>query len=408
MTTQRDSILESLESIAPKFPPQDVNIPNIGTTNGLNMPQMCSLLDSSGFPGNSSGSPRSHPNFPNLTFSSSTTTVQQSSTIRMSPMSSSILNASPSPESSEDSDDSVPLAQLVQRQADDLAPVKTSPKTAAAKKPRIPKKKKKRDPNEPPKPVSAYALFFRDTQAAIKGQNPNATFGEVSKIVASMWEGLDTEHKTIYKKKTDIAKKEYLKQLAAYRASLVLQQLPMEDSPSPTGTSPPHMNPLGPQHMGSPLHSQSLQHISSPRYEPSPTHHTAQPTSSPWQVSSPQRMVGSQHVYSNAQSPPQYDNNGLSVSQYDMGFEGYGQHVDALDDDGLHMDSQTLPPTGVNTGNVYQAGMCIRSGCHNRAIDNTGWDNEYCSNECVVSHCRDVFAAWVANRQVPVNTYTVK
>lgn len=55
----------------------------------------------------------------------------------------------------------------------------------AGKKQKAPKRKKK-DPNEPQKPVAAYVLFFRDTQAAIKGQNPNATFGEVSKIVASM------------------------------------------------------------------------------------------------------------------------------------------------------------------------------------------------------------------------------
>ena len=47
------------------------------------------------------------------------------------------------------------------------------------------------------RPVSAYALFFRDTQAAIKGQNPNASFGEVSKIVASMWDALDVEHKNV-------------------------------------------------------------------------------------------------------------------------------------------------------------------------------------------------------------------
>lgn len=67
------------------------------------------------------------------------------------------------------------------------------------KKPKTPKKKKKKDPNEPQKPVSAYALFFRDTQAAIKGQNPNATFGEVSKIVASMWDGLGEEQKQVLK-----------------------------------------------------------------------------------------------------------------------------------------------------------------------------------------------------------------
>lgn len=60
------------------------------------------------------------------------------------------------------------------------------------------KGRKKKDPNEPQKPVSAYALFFRDTQAAIKGQNPNASFGEVSKIVASMWDSLAEEQKQVY------------------------------------------------------------------------------------------------------------------------------------------------------------------------------------------------------------------
>lgn len=60
-----------------------------------------------------------------------------------------------------------------------------------------PKRKRKKDPNEPQKPVSAYALFFRDTQAAIKGSNPNASFGEVSKIVASMWDSLEAEQKQV-------------------------------------------------------------------------------------------------------------------------------------------------------------------------------------------------------------------
>ena len=69
----------------------------------------------------------------------------------------------------------------------------------AGKKQKAPKKRKKKDPNEPQKPVSAYALFFRDTQAAIKGQNPNATFGEVSKIVASMWDSLGEEQKQVSK-----------------------------------------------------------------------------------------------------------------------------------------------------------------------------------------------------------------
>ncbi|MFH4980462.1 hypothetical protein AB6A40_007171 [Gnathostoma spinigerum] len=87
----------------------------------------------------------------------------------------------------------------------------------------VKKRKTKKDPNEPQKPVSAYALFFRDTQASIKGRSPNASFGEVSKIVASMWDALDCEAKKSYKQRTEVAKRSYLKQLAAYKANQINQ-----------------------------------------------------------------------------------------------------------------------------------------------------------------------------------------
>ncbi len=38
---------------------------------------------------------------------------------------------------------------------------------------------------------------------------------------------------------------------------------------------------------------------------------------------------------------------------------------------------------------------CIRVGCHRRAVRNAEWEDEYCSDECVVRHCKDVFATWV-------------
>ncbi|KAK8746378.1 hypothetical protein OTU49_017377, partial [Cherax quadricarinatus] len=142
---------------------------------------------------------------------------------------------SPSP-GSEDSDDSTPLAQMGRGKRPSSESVEGP---ARGKKPKVSKKsKKKKDPNEPNKPVSAYALFFRDTQAAIKGSNPNASFGEVSKIVASMWDSLDADHKNVYKKKTEAAKKEYLKALAAYRASLVSKQAPGSLSSPGGGGSP--------------------------------------------------------------------------------------------------------------------------------------------------------------------------
>lgn len=178
------------------------------------------------------------------------------------------------------------------------------------KKPKSPKKKKMTP--EPQKPVSAYALFFRDTQAAIKSENPSASFGEVSKIVASMWDSLDDEHKEVYKKKTEMAKKEYLKQLAAYRANMVCKGL-----------------------------------LGDPSVES-----TTKTAITKTTVESPQR------------------------------------------------ESSMLIPT---PSLIEERKMrCIRNGCTNFAVDCPDWDREYCSNECVVTHCKDVFMAWVASRQPAV------
>ncbi|XP_034042056.1 TOX high mobility group box family member 3 isoform X2 [Thalassophryne amazonica] len=154
------------------------------------------------------------------------TTINQSqlnAPLSLNMAGSNIAHTSPSPPASKSATPS-PSSSINEDDQDDANRVIGEKRPAPidpTKKPKTPKKKKKKDPNEPQKPVSAYALFFRDTQAAIKGQNPNATFGEVSKIVASMWDGLGEEQKQVYKSKTEAAKKEYLKALAAYRASLV-------------------------------------------------------------------------------------------------------------------------------------------------------------------------------------------
>ncbi|OWK16145.1 hypothetical protein Celaphus_00004113, partial [Cervus elaphus hippelaphus] len=152
----------------------------------------------------------------------------------------SVPHTSPSPPASKSATPS-PSSSINEEDADESNRAIGEKRAApdSGKKPKTPKKKKKKDPNEPQKPVSAYALFFRDTQAAIKGQNPNATFGEVSKIVASMWDSLGEEQKQVYKRKTEAAKKEYLKALAAYRASLVSKTLASTNLTSSLLLSPP-------------------------------------------------------------------------------------------------------------------------------------------------------------------------
>ncbi|CAK6969441.1 thymocyte selection-associated high mobility group box protein TOX [Scomber scombrus] len=180
-------------------------------------------------------------------------------------------SATPSPSSSaheDDNDDGLRHSGVAEKRPAALD---------IAKKPKTPKKKKRKDPNEPVKPVSAYALFFRDTQANIKAQNPNATFGEVSKIVASMWDGLGEEEKQSYKKKTETAKKEYLKQLAAYRASLVSQSYndPCEMKPphsSSSSSSTSMYTPKPSVYTGHPGQHPSPSSLAHPHSLPPPQH----------------------------------------------------------------------------------------------------------------------------------------
>lgn len=361
----------------------------------------------------------------------------------------------PNTTTSEDSDDSAAMMGGIKRPSPE--PVDQS---KLQKKPKVQKKKKKRDPNEPQKPVSAYALFFRDTQAAIKGSNPNASFGEVSKIVASMWDALDSNNKDVYKKRTEAAKKDYLKALAAYRASLLSKgsndqesnnvysggyslhppqgyggpqppssggypgySPPATQMSSPPMASPQHhqmvgMNkptngspqqlsprqpppqtsmigsPMGPGHMGhmgqlspvgymqqppqqtlqlqplAPMSSHPSQHVQPQlqQLQHPPQHLSPQP--SPQQHSPPQQQQQPQSQQPSSQTPQQQP----------------PQHHQQPCDPAAPQDQQNMT-------------TCIRHGCPNVAVPNNEWEDEYCSNECVVSHCRDVFSSWVASNQ---------
>lgn len=48
----------------------------------------------------------------------------------------------------------------------------------------------------------------------------------------------------------------------------------------------------------------------------------------------------------------------------------------------------SMPQQNVGQGQMKPPPVCIRHGCPNPAITNPEWEDEYCSNECVVSHCR--------------------
>ncbi|TRY56244.1 hypothetical protein DNTS_028556 [Danionella cerebrum] len=382
--------------------------------------------------------------------------------------------------------------------------------------------KKKKDPNEPQKPVSAYALFFRDTQAAIKGQNPNATFGEVSKIVASMWDSLGEEQKQVYKRKTEAAKKDYLKALAAYRAnqlskpspevedtapatpppvssstpvqtppaaparprltpipeqntitnictSNIILDLPQVTTRSRTGSLPVAIGQPPPQsHSGTPtvtkiiISKQMMQSSSSLQQMPSSVVtvipagvRTVVPASTGRQPPPLQQMQGTpppprlqQMVQTQAPPPLQAKPRGGAGSSVAVTATPPPPLQIKIVPASLHSDLSTpiivttaASATSVSSSTIAAAGdsgtvevqleepreelnsavdealteeteememevsvsaasssaavnVCVRAGCTKPAVESRDWDKEYCSNECVATHCRDVFMAW--------------
>ncbi|XP_074714189.1 LOW QUALITY PROTEIN: TOX high mobility group box family member 4-like [Strix uralensis] len=418
------------------------------------------------------------------------------------------------------------------------------------------KPKKKKDPNEPQKPVSAYALFFRDTQAAIKGQNPNATFGEVSKIVASMWDSLGEEQKQVYKRKTEAAKKEYLKALAAYRAILTSTE-PPEPEPSPTPPPPPTATPPPPSSFlllprpprsflilpGSPqppsappnpppatvappnitkiiipkqmlppslavssqggvvtvipatvvtsrggatsggaggsggvtpihltpppqivtrsvlqaaaaqlprLQPPPLQQMPPPQpppqpitavltappplqamqqplpqQKPRPPPQTPPQTPPPLQIKilpppalqiqplhlPPEEMGGSPQNGGGAGGPPQVPNSVTSAGGPPPAPQIPPETVEMIAGDVV---PEVESPTQMAVELVAESPVaedsprCVRAGCDNPPVASGDWDEEYCSSECVVKHCRDVFLAWLAARNAGNSVVFVK
>ena len=80
--------------------------------------------------------------------------------------------------------------------------------------------KKKKDPNAPAAPLSAYKFFFKETGQTVKTHNPAAKFGDVSRIVASMWERLSDDEKAIYRKLSEDDKARYKKEIQEYKRNL--------------------------------------------------------------------------------------------------------------------------------------------------------------------------------------------
>ncbi|KAG8446288.1 hypothetical protein GDO86_013934 [Hymenochirus boettgeri] len=325
--------------------------------------------------------------------------LTQSQLISQMGMRNAVTHGSPSPPGSKSATPS-PSSSTQEEETEShyKATGEKRPSTELGKKPKNQKKKKKKDPNEPQKPVSAYALFFRDTQAAIKGQNPNATFGDVSKIVASMWDSLGEEQKQAYKRKTEAAKKEYLKALAAYRASLVSKSyndqaetknsqpnqpskmiLPKQTMYSlPPQSSSPYpglasfLSPADLQSYRGHPHSSLSQSLNAKSMLPNIS---ASPPP-PFQISPPLHQH-LRHPSSSLLNQP------LNIQQVPQ--------PPILSSSMALQSSMSSSPTGQqdfsHLSSEFQSSVGPRSPNSSNQPGNTDWDNEFPNRECGMNHC---------------------
>ncbi|XP_075550638.1 TOX high mobility group box family member 4-like [Dermacentor variabilis] len=310
----------------------------------------------------------------------------------------------------EDSDDNGPFAKLLNN-AEILAD--DDDDEGSADEERTVHKQVECDPEEPQRPMSAYAQFFCETQAAIKVQNPHASFGEVSQIVASMWEGLEAEQKLAYKRKTKAAKKEYRRVLTEHRSPLAANgaadQLDIDRRSgyvsSPSAMRTPPRGSMSPLQNNNPLLSSVMDEGSPRNYmvaaSPEDVLRTRQQQQQhPMALSSPsmfqkpkQASVMPRHcspkVVMNSASPSSASCATALKPQRSpsLCYQTSGRGV------GVPNNHGPMP-----VGHIFA--RCRRNGCPNPPVASHEWDVEYCSSECVILYCKNVFSAWAAQRQI--------
>jgi len=59
--------------------------------------------------------------------------------------------------------------------------------------------KRKRDPDAPKRPMSAYLSYANKLRGKVKSENPDSSNGEISKILSNMWKGMSDDERKQYK-----------------------------------------------------------------------------------------------------------------------------------------------------------------------------------------------------------------
>ena len=82
------------------------------------------------------------------------------------------------------------------------------------------RKRKKKDPNAPKRPLSAFFLFCHDERPAVKAIYPNYSVGEAAKELGERWNKVTAEAKAKYEAQVQQDKTRYEQELAKYKSQM--------------------------------------------------------------------------------------------------------------------------------------------------------------------------------------------
>lgn len=80
------------------------------------------------------------------------------------------------------------------------------------------KKKAKKDPNAPKRNMSAYFLYSVHARPSVKEENPEASFGDIARLISKQFKELSDKDKKKWEKKAAEDKERYKSQMEEYNA----------------------------------------------------------------------------------------------------------------------------------------------------------------------------------------------
>ena len=98
--------------------------------------------------------------------------------------------------------------------------------------------KKKKDPNAPKQPLSAYFLFSQEERLKVKAEHPNYSICEVAKELGRRWADMAPEVKQRYQQMAEEGRQKYDQDMAAYRQGNYTASPEGQKASSPAASAP--------------------------------------------------------------------------------------------------------------------------------------------------------------------------